>query len=68
MLIGPNTTFIRKGSVLVSGGKTIIMNLLAELGWASENLPLKLQGRISQAHPCSAGRFFPDHDLDQGAG
>ena len=43
-----------------------MLNLPAELGWVSENLPfgarLRLgpQGRFSLTHPRSAGRFIPD--------
>ena len=44
-----------------------MLNLPAELGWVSENLPfgprLRLgpQGRFSLTHPRSAGRFIPDN-------
>ena len=42
-----------------------MINLPAELGWVSENLPLShglrlgLQGRFSLTDPRSAGRFIP---------
>ena len=43
-----------------------MLNLPAELGWVSENLPfgprmrLGPQGRFSLTHPRSAGRFIPN--------
>ena len=43
-----------------------MLNLPAELGWVSENLPfnprlrIRPQGRFSLTHPRSAGRFIPD--------
>ena len=47
-----------------------MLNLPAERGWVSENLPFgpRLrhgpQGRVSLTHPRSAGRFIPDLSPD----
>ena len=51
-----------------------MIDLPAELGWVSENLPLSpqlrlgLQGRFSLTHPSSAGRFIPDQPVLTEAG
>ena len=37
-----------------------MINLPAELGWISKNLPLGPRGRFLLTHPRSAGRFIPD--------
>ena len=69
LLLGPDTTLIRKRTVIAicyysqtlhflgrevslhSGGRTSIMNLQAELAWASEKMPLR---------PLTSGRFTPN--------